>query len=84
MIISISYFRKKLDEYQCNSNLTAAKISAIIPVHVWGNACSMDQLVELCNKQNIAIVEDACESLGTFYNGVKKLEQIFGKKKSAY
>jgi len=47
---------------------TNNKIIAIIPVHVWGNACWLDELIELCNEQNIAIVEDACESLGTFYN----------------
>ena len=47
---------------------TDNKITAIIPVHVWGNACWLDELIELCNNQNIAIVEDACESLGTFYN----------------
>ena len=50
---------------------TNNKIAAIIPVHVWGNACWLDELVELCNKQNIAIVEDAAESLGTFYNAGK-------------
>ena len=50
---------------------TDNKITAIIPVHVWGNACWLDELIELCNKQNIAIVEDACESLGTFYNAGK-------------
>ena len=47
---------------------TNNKITAIIPVHIWGNACWLDELIELCNKQNIAIVEDAAESLGTFYN----------------
>ena len=46
---------------------THNKIAAITPVHIWGNACWLDELVELCNKQNIAIVEDAAESLGTFY-----------------
>jgi perosamine synthetase len=50
---------------------TNNKIIAIIPVHVWGNACWLDELIELCNKQNIAIVEDAAESLGTFYNAGK-------------
>ena len=47
---------------------TNNKIAAIIPVHVWGNACWVDELIELCNEQNIAIVEDAAESLGTSYN----------------
>lgn len=43
------------------------KISAIIPVHVFGNAVRMDELFELCRKYNIKIVEDASESLGTIY-----------------
>ena len=46
---------------------TGNKISAIIPVHVWGNACWLDDLAEICHTGNIAIVEDASESLGTFY-----------------
>jgi len=36
-------------------------------VHVWGNACWFDELIELCKERNIAVVEDACESLGTFF-----------------
>ena len=47
---------------------TGKKISAILPVHIWGNACWLDELMELCEERNIAVVEDACESLGTFYN----------------
>ena len=47
---------------------TNKKISAIVPVHVWGNACWLDELIFLCNERNIAVVEDSSESLGTFYN----------------
>ena len=43
------------------------RISAIVPVHVWGNAVWLDELVDLCHYRNIAIVEDASESLGTVY-----------------
>jgi len=50
------------------NKLTKKKITAIIPVHVWGNAVWMDDLVELCNKRNIAIIEDGSESLGTIYS----------------
>ncbi len=46
---------------------TNKKISAIIPVHVWGNAVWLDKLVSLCEERNIAVVEDASESLGSFY-----------------
>ena len=50
---------------------TDKKISAILPVHVWGNACWLDELVDLCKNRNIAVVEDACESLDTFFNDGK-------------
>ena len=46
---------------------TDKRVSAIIPVHVWGNACFLDDLVLLCNERNISIIEDASESLGTYY-----------------
>ena len=46
---------------------TKKKISAIVPVHVWGNAVWLDKLVSVCDELNIAVVEDASESLGTFY-----------------
>lgn len=47
---------------------TNNKITAIIPVHVWGNADWLDELMPLCQERNIAVVEDASESLGTIYN----------------
>jgi dTDP-4-amino-4,6-dideoxygalactose transaminase len=37
-------------------------------VHVWGNAAWLDVLVPLCEERNIVVVEDASESLGTFYS----------------
>jgi aminotransferase in exopolysaccharide biosynthesis len=46
---------------------TGKRISAIVPVHVWGNAAWLDELVPLCVERNIPIVEDASESLGTVY-----------------
>ena len=46
---------------------TNVKVVALLPVHVWGNACWLDELVPLCEERNIAVVEDASESLGSFY-----------------
>jgi len=46
---------------------TNNKISAILPVHVWGNATWLDELIQLCAERNITIVEDAAESMGTRY-----------------
>ena len=44
-------------------------ISAILPVHVLGNMCDMDRLVQICEKYHITIVEDSTEALGSSYNG---------------
>ncbi len=49
------------------NNQTGRRISAIIPVHVFGNAVDMDELTELCRERNIKIIEDATESLSTYY-----------------
>ena len=46
---------------------TGRRISAIIPVHVFGNAVWLDELDEVCKERNIKIIEDASESIGTRY-----------------
>ncbi len=48
---------------------TGRKISAVVPVHVFGNAVDIKELTEICGERNIRIIEDASESLGTFYEG---------------
>lgn len=45
------------------------RTKAIIPVHIYGNPCDMDALLEICRQRNIAIVEDATESLGGTWRG---------------
>ncbi len=49
------------------NKVTKRKISAIIPVHVFGNAVDLNELYKICKERNIKIVEDATESLGTIY-----------------
>ncbi len=51
------------------NKLTNKRISAIIPVHVYGNAVEMEKLIAVCRMRNIKIVEDAAESIGTYYLG---------------
>ena len=46
---------------------TDKRISALLVTHVFGNAASLDKLVGICKKRRIKIIEDASESLGTFY-----------------
>ena len=43
------------------------RVAALIPVHVFGNAAELRELVSLCDERGIRIVEDASESLGTWY-----------------
>lgn len=42
---------------------------AIIPVHLYGHPCDMDQIGEIATKFNIPIIEDACQSLGSRFKG---------------
>ncbi len=46
---------------------TGRRIKAVIPVHLYGYTVDMGDLVSFCRKHQILIVEDATESLGTFY-----------------
>ncbi len=46
---------------------TNKKISAVIPVHVSGNAVDMESIVNICQNKNISIIEDAAEAMGTRY-----------------
>ena len=50
---------------------TGKRIAAIIPVHVFGTPVNMDPLLELAEKFNITVIEDATESLGSDYKGRK-------------
>lgn len=47
------------------------RIKAIIPVHIFGHPADMDELLKICKKNNIDIIEDATESLGSEYKGKK-------------
>ena len=49
--------------------MTRKRIAAVVPVHVFGNAVRMARLLEICRDRNVAVVEDASESLGTRYKG---------------
>ena len=50
---------------------TGRRLRAIIPVHIFGHPTDMDDLVDVCFKNNIDIIEDATESLGSEYKGKK-------------
>ncbi|EGP4413655.1 UDP-N-acetylbacillosamine transaminase [Campylobacter coli] len=45
------------------------KTKALILTHLYGNAAKMDEIVQICEKENIILIEDAAEALGSFYKG---------------
>ena len=52
---------------QCLNRLTGRVIKAIVPMHTFGHPVDMDALISLANEFNLIIVEDAAESLGSYY-----------------
>ncbi len=53
----------------CHNKKTGKKITAVIPMHTFGHPCRIDEIATICAEYNIALVEDAAESLGSFYKG---------------
>ena len=47
----------------------ASKIKAVIVVHLYGFSADLDPILEICDKYNVPIIEDAAESLGAYYKG---------------
>ncbi len=48
---------------------------AIMPVHIMGQPCNMDRIMDLARKHNLKVIEDACQAHLSVYNG-KKLGTI--------
>lgn len=61
----------------CFNKNTGKKISACVPMHTFGQPCRIDEIVEICSSFNIDVIEDAAESLGSFYKN--KHTGTFGK-----
>ena len=49
------------------NNLTKKHIKALIVVHVFGNMADMEGIIEVANKYNFRVIEDATEAIGTYY-----------------
>ena len=59
--MNITQIEKKITE----------KTKAIMPVHIYGHPCDMDPILELAQKYNLVIIEDAAEAHGAEYKGKK-------------
>jgi len=62
---------------QCINKTTNKIIKACVPMHTFGHSCRIQEIKEICDTWNISLVEDAAESLGSYYND--KHTGTFGK-----
>ncbi len=54
---------------KCVNNLSGRIVRALVPMHTFGHPSDIDGLLSIANDFNIILVEDAAESLGSFYHG---------------
>ena len=54
---------------KCINNFSGRVIRALVPMHTFGHPSDIDGLLSIANDFNIILVEDAAESLGSFYHG---------------
>jgi len=54
----------------CEDRKTGQIYRAVVPMHTFGHPVEIDEIIIVCNKWNIIIIEDAAESLGSFYKGI--------------
>ena len=47
----------------------SSRTKAIIPVHLYGSVCEMDEIMSIAKKYNLPVIEDAAEAIGSEYHG---------------
>jgi len=72
--VDVEWDSFNLDVAQLEKAITP-KTKAIIPVHLFGQSCNMEKIMEIAKKHALFVVEDACQAIGAtfiFKNGEKK------------
>ena len=64
-----SFLKEKatVTNQQCVNKTTGKIIRACVPMHTFGHPCRIDEIKDVCDKWSINLIEDAAESLGSFY-----------------
>jgi dTDP-4-amino-4,6-dideoxygalactose transaminase len=74
------FVEPRIETYNINPDLIEEKITkktkAIMPVHLYGQACEMDQIMQIAEAHKLFVVEDNAQAHGSSYNG--KLTASFG------
>ena len=58
--------------------LITEKTKAIVPVHYAGVACNMDKIMEIADKYNLFVVEDAAQAIDSYYTGRDGIKKPLG------
>lgn len=70
VFVDISSANFNIDVKKIRENITS-RTRAIIPTHLCGFVCEMDEILDISNKYNIAVIEDCAQSLGAEYKNKK-------------
>ena len=54
---------------KCINKKTGKQIKAVIPMHTYGRPVRIDEIQKICGARSLTLIEDAAESLGSFYKG---------------
>lgn len=68
VFVDIDKYTWDIDPKEIEKSITS-KTKAIIPVHLYGNPCDMDEIMKISEKYGLYVIEDATESLGAEYKG---------------
>ena len=52
-----------------SKGIPANKLKAVIPVHLYGSPCKMDEILAIAKQQQLKVIQDAAEALGSTYKG---------------
>jgi dTDP-4-amino-4,6-dideoxygalactose transaminase len=66
-----------MDESKIETLITS-KTKAIVPVHYAGVSCDMDKIMDLANKYNLYVIEDAAQAIDSFYTGKDGIKKPLG------
>jgi dTDP-4-amino-4,6-dideoxygalactose transaminase len=58
--------------------LITPKTKAIVPVHYAGIACDMDAIMDIANRHNLFVVEDAAQAIDSYYTGKDGVKKALG------
>lgn len=70
--LAVSQFLEEFAEIDQDGTfhrITGQRIRAVVPMHTFGHPVELDELLVICKKWGLVLVEDAAESLGSYYKG---------------